>query len=201
MVRLARSIDEGRGESEGTTPPPLSAEGLVGGVLSLLHTRLAQDEHEPLLELASQLTSMIVLPYLGQAAAKRELERPEPPAVAGPSSDRSLPDPFKEAGMRLTYRTVRVLLTIAELSDQGISPSNRQVGKKAGIADQGQMSKLLGRLRRIGLIDNTGLGPGLGAPNSWSLTAKGARLADSIRTHTGTSAHEGTQRNGRSRDR
>lgn len=187
LAWLARAIDEGRSESEGGTPPPLTAEGLIGGVLSLLHTRLVQDEHEPLLELANPLMSMIVLPYFGHAAAKRELERSAPDIVVDLSAGALLSDPFKEAGMRLTYRTVRVLLTIAELCEQGISPSNRQVGEHAGMADQGQISKLLGRLRRIGLIDNSGLGPGLGTPNSWSLSAKGQELTERIRAHTGTS--------------
>ncbi len=58
-----------------------------------------------------------------------------------------LADPFKEAGMRLTYRTVRVLSAIDVLGGRDVNPSNRQVGETAGIADQGQISKLLGRLR------------------------------------------------------
>lgn len=81
--------------------------------------------------------------------------------------------------MRLTYRTIRVLLAVAE--QPGVS--NRQVGDSAGIADQGQISKLLGRLQRLELISNTGLGPGTGAPNAWSLTGKGHQFADSIRVH------------------
>jgi DNA-binding PadR family transcriptional regulator len=62
--------------------------------------------------------------------------------------------------------------------------SNRQIGTSAGIADQGQISKLLARLERIGLITNTGIYPGAGAPNSWTLTEKGERIAQSIRSHT-----------------
>ena len=75
--------------------------------------------------------------------------------------------------MRLTYRTVRVLTAIAELSEQGSYPSNRQVGVAADMHDQGQISKLLTRLHRLGLIQNSGLGPGKGAPNAWTLTPKG----------------------------
>ncbi len=58
------------------------------------------------------------------------------------------------------------------------------MGDGAGIADQGQISKLLARLQRIGLVSNTGLGPGQGAPNAWSLTPAGRQVAHSIRTHT-----------------
>jgi hypothetical protein len=52
----------------------------------------------------------------------------------------------------------------------GSPPSNRTVGARAGISDQGQTSKLLARLCRIGLIANSGLAPGQGAPNAWTLT-------------------------------
>ncbi len=93
-----------------------------------------------------------------------------------------LADPFKEAGMRLTYRTVRVLSAIAECP----GASNRAIGIAAGVQDQGQISKLLGRVERIGLVANTGLGPGTGAPNSWTLTDMGRQVVHAIRAH-GTS--------------
>jgi hypothetical protein len=58
--------------------------------------------------------------------------------------------------------------------------------------DQGQVSKLLARLERIGLMQNTGGGQARGEPNAWWLTPKGVQVEQSIRTCT----HE----NGRSRD-
>jgi hypothetical protein len=74
--------------------------------------------------------------------------------------------------MRLTYRTVRVLLAIA--ADPGTS--NRQVGAGAGIDDQGQISKLLARLEKLGLVYNSGAGQVRGAPNAWLLTKKGIEV-------------------------
>jgi hypothetical protein len=71
--------------------------------------------------------------------------------------------------MRLTYRTVRVLMAVAATPGS----SNRQVADGSGIGDQGQISKLLARLRRLGLIENMGAGPRRGAPNSWVLTQTG----------------------------
>ena len=183
LALLTSAVEEGRAHANSAVgPPPLTAEGLVGGVLSVIHARLSSGR-EPLVGLTNQLMSMIVLPYLGPAAARRELTRPLP-APSPVSEDRrtgSLSDPFKEAGMRITYRTVRVLSAVTELGEQGISPSNRLVGERAGMSDQGQVSKLLGRLQRIGLIANSGLGPGLGAPNEWSLTTKGEELTNGIR--------------------
>ncbi len=186
LAAVTRAIDEGRGEPRAADPSMLSAEGIVGGVLTVIHSRLlasprtGEAEHAPLAELVGALMSMIVLPYLGASVAKRELDRAAPPVARGERSSSVLSDPFKEAGMRITYRTVRVLSAI----DAHPNASNRQVGETAGIADQGQISKLLGRLERIGLISNTGLGPGQGAPNCWALTPSGQRVVSTIRAHT-----------------
>ena len=75
--------------------------------------------------------------------------------------------------MRLTYRTVRVLVAIAALGGRGSGPSNREVSEAAGVADQGQISKLLARLEHLGLIANGGEGHARGEPNAWRLTTKG----------------------------
>lgn len=191
LISVAAAIDEGREQSASTDDlPPLTAEGLVGGALSVIHTRLAgadpardgAAQGKPLLGLANQLMSMLVLPYLGAAAARRELERPLEVRVSDRREARLIEDPFKSAGMRLTYRTVRVLLAVAEHP----GASNRLLGEAAGISDQGQISKLLGRLRRLDLVSNAGLAPGQGAPNEWNLTAAGEQLTKSIRTHSQT---------------
>jgi AcrR family transcriptional regulator len=191
IAQVTSAIDEGRSQARTDTVPPLAAEGVVGGVLAVIQARLepsGRRDAQPLVTLTNPLMGMIVLPYLGQAAARRELERPLPAPVAGEHNRSLLADPFKDAGMRLTYRTLRALMAIAEHD----GASNRLVGDGAGIADQGQISKLLGRLERIGLVSNVGLGPGLGAPNAWVLTDKGRHLTDSVRTHTGT-PHGGGQ--------
>ena len=79
--------------------------------------------------------------------------------------------------MRLTYRTVRVLLAI----DDQPGASNRDVGEAAGIIDQGQTSKLLRRLRYLGLIENAATHDGhRGEPNAWRLTPRGADLRQTI---------------------
>ncbi len=183
LAQLATALDEGRGQSASAAYlPPLTAEGLVGGAFSLIYTNIVCADDRPLLELANQLMSMIVLPYLGAAAARKELERPIERQAEERHDARMLADPFKDAGMRLTYRTVRVLMAVAEHPNA----SNRTIGEHAGIKDQGQMSKLLGRLGRLDLIENTGLGPGQGGPNAWQLTANGRELTKNIRTHTKT---------------
>ena len=159
-------------------PERLVAEGVVGAVLAVLHTRLSEQSGGPLSGLAGPLMGMIVLPYLGPAAAERERRRPAPKrAVAKrrPAGE----DPLKGLDMRLTYRTVRVLMAISGTP----GASNRQVGDAGGIADQGQTSKLLQRLEHLGLIENAGRGGlGKGEPNAWRLTDRGWQLERTIQT-------------------
>jgi AcrR family transcriptional regulator/DNA-binding MarR family transcriptional regulator len=215
IEQIARAVDEGRLESKGAAQlSPLTAEGIVGGALSVIQGRLApvapsaHQSEQTLLALTGPLMSTIVLPYLGPAAARKELTRAvtrDMPATVNGSSTYTggtlAADPFKAAGMRLTYRTVRVLTELAALGERGSGPSNRQIGDAAGIGDQGQISKLLHRLQRAGLIENTGLDASRGMPNAWSLTAAGRRVVHTINTHTedtsGTTAREDSKPTGK----
>jgi hypothetical protein len=179
IAQIITLIDEGRNKTKTSEePPPLTAEGLAGGVLSVLHSRLLENPPVPLVALTGPLMSMIVLPYLGGAAARRELARPVPRPPRGPATIG--PDPLRELGMRLTYRTVRVLLAVAAQP----GGSNRQIADSSGIADQGQISKLLTRLHGLGLTENTGSGSMRGAPNSWILTDKGWEVQGALARNT-----------------
>jgi AcrR family transcriptional regulator/DNA-binding MarR family transcriptional regulator len=159
-------------------PAPVTAEGVIGAVLGVLHTRLLERSGEPYLDLHGPLMSMIVLPYLGARAARGELRRQAPRVHARVRGERPVADdPMAGLDMRLTYRTVRVLTAISEQP----RASNRQVADGAGIADQGQVSKLLSRLERLGLIENLDRLPGKGAPNEWRLTERGERVERATR--------------------
>jgi chromosome segregation and condensation protein ScpB len=126
---------------------------------------------------------MIVLPYLGPAAAEEELKHGTPKARP---RRKPLTDPLEALPMRLTYRTLRVLAAIAEQDTQGSRPSNRQIGELAGVPDQGQISKLLARLQNLDLIHNTGHGQPKGEPNAWTLTTKGQEIQHTIQGRTGS---------------
>ncbi len=195
LAQLIAVVDWGRGEgARGGECTALTAEGLVGAAFGIVYARLLKGQHEPLSDLLGELMAMIVLPYLGPAAARRELARPAPAAPARAStgrvpsdvasSERAVADPLEGVPMRLTYRTSRVLEGVAELAGQGTDPSNRQVGEFAGIPDAGQVSKLLRRLERLGLLANGGPGHLKGEPNAWRLTAQGESVARSIRAHS-----------------
>jgi AcrR family transcriptional regulator/DNA-binding MarR family transcriptional regulator len=178
---LVRAVDEGRAAmpKKASQLPPLTAEGVVGAVLSVIHTRLSDPNSRPLTGLLGELMGMIVLPYLGQAAAQKELHKPTPKLQTKTSPGQR--DPFDGLDMRITYRTVRVLMVIAGNPDA----SNRRIATEAGISDQGQVSKLLARLEHLGLVYNRGIGPVKGAPNAWQLTARGRHVEQAIRVQTG----------------
>ncbi len=187
LMRLATVVDEGRLEmSPDAHWSSLTAEGLVGAAFAIVYARLLHGE-EPLTGLTSELTGMIVLPYLGAAAARREQRRPAPSSAsagsrARPGGQRRARDPFEDMPLRLTYRTARVLEALTQLGGSGADPSNRQIADLAGIHDPGQISKLLCRLERLGLLANTGGGGARmkGEPNAWRLTAKGERVAQGL---------------------
>lgn len=175
---LVAAVDGGKLEAKTAVVSPLAAEGVVGAVLHVLHERVNDHHGARLIELLNFLMSMIVLPYLGPVAADKELTAPSPspspsvrsaPPPAGVGSTKALP-------VRLTYRTVRVLQALAE--NPGVS--NKTVAKAAGIVDQGQVSKLLARLQRAGLIVNDSDGSLLGAANVWRLSPCGVRLQSTI---------------------
>ncbi len=169
----------------GRRPPRIVAEGAVGAVLAVIHVRLSARDPKPLAGLLNQLMGMIVLPYQGPEAAERELGRQAPKPRRRPTPTTPA-DPLRELGMRLTYRTVRVLLAIGELGGRGSNPSSREVADASGISDQGQMSKLLWRLEHLGLIETAVRHHGRGEPNAWSLTPKGREVERTIRSQTGT---------------
>jgi AcrR family transcriptional regulator/DNA-binding MarR family transcriptional regulator len=179
LERAIAIVDEGRDDAKASRElPPLTAEGIVGAVLSIVHARMISSSdtgaseqgslgaRPRMVELAGPLMAMIVQPYLGPTAVQRELERPAP---AQSTATRLPADPFKDLSIRVTYRTARVLATIA--ADPGAN--NKRIGAIAGAPDQGQVSKLLGRLERHGLIENHGKGHAAGEPNAWQLTPRG----------------------------
>jgi AcrR family transcriptional regulator len=175
LAQIIPILEQGRAEGKAAPgPPPLTAEGILGGVLSVLHARLTEEDRGSLVDLLGPLMGMIVLPYLGQAAARKEIERPVPQRSVKHPVVRA--DPLQGLPMRLTYRTMRVLVSVAEHPGS----SNRTIGASSGIDDQGQASKLLSRLHRLGLIENHGGDPARGEPNAWILTTTGKEVHNSI---------------------
>ncbi len=187
LEQIIEIVDQGRAEGKtlkrdetlkrgqsGREPPPLTAEGTVGAVFSVIHARMLEQDTRSLTDLTGPLMAMIVAPYLGPAAARKELERTV--SVPEPVTPRLPADPFKDLPIRLTYRTARVLSSISDTP----GASSKQVAQAAGITDEGQTSKLLNRLQRFGLIHDTGVGPTKGLPRAWSLTQRGEDILQAV---------------------
>jgi AcrR family transcriptional regulator len=172
---LCEFVDRGRREGLARVEPPaLTAEGVVGAVLAIVQARLLSPDPEPLRNLQGQLMSLILLPYMGGAVAKRELKRTVSRSSHAPAGGRSA---VEGIGMRLTHRTACVLRAIAEHP----GASNREVANLAGIVEQGQISKLLSRLENLELIVNVGQGGYRGAPNAWTLSPRGEQVEHRVR--------------------
>jgi AcrR family transcriptional regulator/DNA-binding MarR family transcriptional regulator len=207
LEQVAGVLDEARAEqTDAYESPPLTAEGTIGAVFTLIHMRLLRPAQEPLPTLLNPLMAMIVLAYRGRAKAARELARPAPsPAPAGPTiPHRADPageipqvvgreqqgqegagrlwqpiDPPAQAStinFRMTIRTRTVLAAVGELSARGSSPSNREIARRGGVRDAGQISRLLARLAELGLVVKTG--GSQGRHNAWRLTASGREMLD-----------------------
>jgi AcrR family transcriptional regulator/DNA-binding MarR family transcriptional regulator len=190
LDRLAGVVDEGREGARAGALSELTAHGVVGAVFQIVYARLleGQQTEGSLRDLFGDLMGMIVLPYMGVQVARREHERPAPApvhvlsaGVEGSLISQAHFELLAQIPMRLTYRTARVLRDVGEHPGS----SNRQVCERVGVQDQGQMSKLLSRLERLGLLVNgDGDAPARGEPNRWSLTTTGGRLVSAIGAHT-----------------
>jgi AcrR family transcriptional regulator/DNA-binding MarR family transcriptional regulator len=169
LAQLAWVVDGGRRDAA-HQPPRDTAHCVVGGMVSLIEGRLQAQPAAQLTELLTALMAFLVLPYRGVDAAAYELARPLPPVPQAKPVPR--PRALQDLGIRLTHRTIMVLAAIAE--QPGLS--NREVCRRAEIADPGQASKLLHRLERLVVIENTGAGHAAGGSNAWRLTDYGREI-------------------------
>jgi AcrR family transcriptional regulator len=77
LAKLVTVLEHGREETAARDrPAPCAARSVIGGTLGMIHARLLGPERSSLVELLNPLMAMLVLPYLGEAAALRELARP-----------------------------------------------------------------------------------------------------------------------------
>jgi DNA-binding MarR family transcriptional regulator len=174
LDRLARVLDDERAPSR-AYPPALTADAVVAGALGVIDRQLSRRHPGSMVELAGPLMSFIVLPFLGARAARRELSRPLDVTDATVKPSVTL-DLLQDPGRHLNHsRTVRVLSVMG--ADPGLN--NRGVARRAGVKDEGQMSRLLSRLERLGLIENT-RDARTTAAKAWQLTASGQELETAI---------------------
>ena len=182
IAALVEQVDAGRALSGNDQVTPMTAEGAVGAAMRLVYSRLSNAEGAPeLTDVFTELTGLILLPYLGADEVRRVQQRPAPePIPAGVGSplagaldtSAEATDPLKGISIRLTHRTALALQAVHRRP----GASNREVAEGAGIGDPGQASKLLARLERLGLITNKAVTDTKWELNAWSLTPAGHRI-------------------------
>jgi AcrR family transcriptional regulator/DNA-binding MarR family transcriptional regulator len=179
LESLAGVVDEGRvNASAPERLPGLVAEGVVGATFGVIHARLLELRPGPLIGLLGSLMATIVLPYRGSAAAAKELGRPTPrqPAKRRDGdgfSHRRLGD-VSPVDYRLTIRAQMALAAVG--GRPGLN--NREVSEIIGLADQGQISRMMKRQQSQGLIENVQGHNAKRQVRAWRLTADGEAVID-----------------------
>ncbi|MGA9314479.1 MAG: TetR/AcrR family transcriptional regulator [Solirubrobacteraceae bacterium] len=180
LEQLDPLVDRGRDLlSADQQPSAMTAGATIASVAGILHAQLVAGSAPPFVSLLGELAGMVVAPYLGVVAARREIERgnlragellqqPSP----GPSRDRvSIPKEVRHA------RADRLRLCLAYIAENpGVS--NQAIASGIDLSHLGQTSTALSRLNRVGLLRKQAGGAGL--PNAWWLTPHGEQVVSAL---------------------
>lgn len=160
-------------------PSPLAAEGALASVMGVLYTRLTEPDRRPLTELVGPLMGVLVAAASDAPEIATEVRRGaelvdalglsvdtegDAPAFERDALPASLRDPR-------AFRLRQCLLYVVAHPEA----SNRDIGDRVGIAHRGQLSTLLEKLARMGLLVKTQGQPG--QANSWRASAEGRQVA------------------------
>jgi AcrR family transcriptional regulator/DNA-binding MarR family transcriptional regulator len=164
----------------------LAADGVIAGVLGVLHTRLLAPSDEPLLTLLGPLVGLAVGPFLDAEVQSREIERAERLArevLAGnpPEPLRRLLSLERKCSKRplAIWRSARMQQCLGFLAGSPGS-SNREIAAALRVSHQSQISRLLRDLAEHGLVAKQSFGPG--KRNAWTLTPLGRNALGSAST-------------------
>jgi AcrR family transcriptional regulator len=183
----------------GLAGPPLAVEGTFAAVLGIIETHLRERRPGTLLELLGPLMGLVVAPYLGLEAARREAElggvlaaRLASERVAGgvgagngaardAARDGPAPDAAAAAGAAPALVLPGMLANPSAHRARGCvlylaahpGASNSEIAHGIGVRGKEQISKLLARLADQQLVAKSSHGKGLA--NAWRLTDQGER--------------------------
>ncbi|MGH2902209.1 MAG: TetR family transcriptional regulator [Solirubrobacteraceae bacterium] len=177
LESLAGVVDQGRVSGQAPVGlPGLTSEGVVGATFGVIHARLLERRPGSLVGLRNSLMAGIVFPYRGPQAATRELELPAPRVpVRRRDGDGLSRRPLSAASptdYRLTVRTQMALAAVA--GRPGLN--NREVSEVIGLAEQGQISRMMKRLTAQGLVENAH--DAKRQARAWRLTRDGEAVID-----------------------
>ena len=129
----------------------VTAEGIVGAVFSVLHARLLERDDRPFVELLNPLMGMI------GAALSRAGDRQERACPSAAKNGYAL-RPARALSLTTSISASPIARCVSSVRLPRSRGSHREVADQAGISDQGQISKLLARLAKLGLAHNSGDG-------------------------------------------
>jgi AcrR family transcriptional regulator len=180
VEELSRLIDRVRGTLDAhSQPPAITAEVTIISVAGLLRARLLTGESPPFIRLLGDLAAVVAQPYLGLVEAQKlaRLGEKRAGAFAHTHPKRSahretpLPKQLRHAG---AHRARASVLHIA----RNPGASNNEIARGIGISHLGQISELLTRLERAGILEKRA--GGAGRPNAWKLSKLGEEVAASL---------------------
>jgi AcrR family transcriptional regulator len=186
LVSAFRALVVAKIESQVAPASPLAAEGVMASVMGIVHTHIVTEQSGPLIELLGPLMGLATALYLDDSEVQREIERGRelarellerrPPQAAHRADTRvRVPDELLSAR---AHHARLCLQYVAQQNEQGLSPSNQQVGEGIGLSHRGQVARLLGKLAALGLLVKRSAGAGY--PNAWSATPQGKDVADYV---------------------
>lgn len=156
-------------------PPAFAAEAVVASMLGLLHGRLVTNRAPSFIDMLAELVTLLAVPFLGQAQAseiaevgeRRSRAIAEERAARPPSPPPRVPPLLRHASARRA-RACLLYLT------RHPGASNQDVALGVGVTHHGQISTLLARLERLGMLIK--VPGGAGRANAWWLSAEGLEL-------------------------
>jgi len=182
LAALNPLIDVGRKQAPARRElVELTAEASVASVAGILHTRLVTGEAPPFIGLLGQLVGLVVCPYLESHDVVTEIKRGEALAQSIAEKQASSSSPLAAtvqlpAGLRNpgAFRARSCVTFIA--ANPGAS--NKQIAAGIGMPHLGQVSELLARLERGGVLHKHA--GGAGRPNKWWFTPRGEQIAQAL---------------------
>jgi AcrR family transcriptional regulator len=175
---------------------PLAGAGVMASLLGVLHSELLADRGEPLLALLGPMMGLVTAPYLDQADVRREIERGESLARELLAARDKQARPGHPAAVveipallldPRAHRARACLLYLLEQGERGFTPSNREVADALGVVGRTQVSALLARLHREGLLIKRR--SRAGGPNACSLTQQGLAVAHALSSRDMSPVH------------
>lgn len=176
LAPLAARIDHGRkADPASRQPPPFAAEAVIASMLGILHGRLVTNRVPHFIGMLGELVTLLVTPFLGRAdvAEVASLAEQRSHAIAGERAVRPLKaSPVVPKALRhASARRARACLLYVSRHP---GASNQDVALGVGVTHHGQISALLARLERHGMLVK--LAGSAGRPNAWSLSARGQEV-------------------------